>query len=166
MDNGNLNHKIQQNIKGDIEDIQEEMRKLEKDNGGKSLNSELDLLKSYINVLGRKDCLKGAEEIFRSITIAGNIESELDIIDDLLKFNLKPKGNTGITIPNASPSHSMASIQGYVGNLRLKIQKISKRLWQYLSHMMNLSEWSVSGNSNINICGFSGGVNLQLTFKT
>ncbi|HAT2152827.1 TPA: hypothetical protein I8050_002927 [Legionella pneumophila] len=162
-----INNQIKEKINKDIKILKEEVDQfIAQANGNTDIELDLDLLKSYIELLNREDKLQSAPEIFRSITIAGNIESELDIINDSLAANLKPssKKNRSILVGSTS-STSITSLQGFIGNIKSKIKKISNRLWQFLSQMMNLNEWSVSGSSNISICGFSGGVTLKLTFK-
>ncbi|HAT7746926.1 hypothetical protein DM455_12030 [Legionella pneumophila] len=167
MGTQDINNQIKEKINKDIKMLKEEVGQfIAQANGNTDIELDLDLLKSYIELLSREDKLLSAPEIFRSITIAGNIESELDIISDSLAVSLKPssKKKHNILVGSASPI-SITSLQGFIGNLKSKIKKISSRLWQFLSQMMNLNEWSVSGNSNLSICGFSGGVTLQLTFK-
>ncbi|KTD41825.1 hypothetical protein [Legionella parisiensis] len=92
-----INNQIKEKINKDIKILKEEVDQfIAQANANKDFELELDLLESYIKLLNREDKLQSAPKIFRSITIAGNIESELDIISDSLAASLKPSSKNHI----------------------------------------------------------------------
>ncbi len=166
MDEQNVNRKIKEAINDSTEDLSRSLVDLESDINDlkdKNLNKELKLIKSYTKSImddeGKlhQECLNNAQNLFRAITIVGNIEAELDIISDSIS-----------TISTSQSPHS-SKAQSIIGKIsswiKPMIKKLSSRLWQFLSQMMNLSHWSVTGQTNVNLCGFSGGVSLQLNFE-
>lgn len=165
-----LSRQIVSSIKSDILGIKKDIGELKieladiKDN---SINKEIELIEAYLEGVSTEDITKGAENTFRTITLIGNIDSELDVIDNAI---------SQLSIPsNTIPQHirakqkifptTVAGLKGFLGKVKSNIKKLSAHLWQFLSQMMNLNKWSVAGNANLNICGFSGGVTLQLIFE-
>jgi len=165
MDLSQINEKLKEIIKIQLKDQNKKVEDLIHDikseinitssEISKDLINDLDLLDLYNKSLQDGDLFDNPEKAFRAITIIGNIDSELDIINaeltPLLQLN--------------TPKYQV--ISGFINKIKkLKnwISKTSNHLWQFLSQMMNLNGWSISGNHSSNILGYSNGVSLQLNF--
>lgn len=114
------------------------------------LKEEIKLIEFYVDFALREDKMRSEENIFRTITVIGNIEAQLAIIDS--------------EVSKLSSSTNSAQIINLISALKSNTKPLSSHLWQLLSQMMTLKHWSISGNSNMNIFGFSSGATLQLTF--
>jgi hypothetical protein len=153
MDMNGLNSKVKELIRDEIGEISEKAESLIGEisaSDKSSLQSDIELLRSYLKTIKRNSALNGEENIFRTIGIIGNIESEIDIIIDII---------------NDSTSALSTACVRFIHTIKSKIKTISKRLWQLLAQIMTPREWSVYGDANLNVFGLSGGVTLQLTFS-
>jgi len=161
MESNELNLKIIHLLKSELGEIKEEMgeliRKI-KNMKEESLEKDLDLLEFYLKTIVMDENMKDVNNVFRTITIVGSTESELDLIGSKINALKGLSRSFRITSPLKGGALTL------IGSIKSKLKNLSVRLWQFLSQMMNLNEWSVTGSSSLNICGFSGGVTLQLTF--
>tara|TARA_Y100000588_G_C14248012_1_gene922227 strand:- start:1444 stop:1971 length:528 start_codon:yes stop_codon:yes gene_type:complete len=153
---------LKKQLKKDIKSLDQKCNDLENDMP--ELSSELELIKSYIEYLKKVE-IESPDTILKTIPIAGNIESELDNIDDSIVMSLHSKSQANVSKQGSSSINKLSPVRSTLKIMKGLVKKITNRLWQYLGQYMKLQEWSLSGSSNINMGGLFGGVvKLQLNF--
>lgn len=163
MENGNgkivfneeFSKKLKDIIKVEFNNLAEELNQaIEKlksiDN--ELVNKEVELLGVYLNWFHNDELLDSQNCVFRQIMVLGALESEINIFGESL--------NMMQTVSNVK-----SSLWSIVRSILNKIKVLSSRLWQLLSQIVNLKEWSIAGDANINVLGLSGGVTLKLKFQ-
>jgi hypothetical protein len=115
------------------------------------LEEDINIVRSYIDIL-KDPARKGSDKIFRIISASGNLGQQIKVIKNKIR--------------NLIPS-KIQLLSHIFTRLTAKIRNLSSYLWQLISQAMNLKEWSLNGGVNLGgLFGFSGNVNLQLTFST
>jgi len=150
--NSKLCERLEKIIPGEFSSIVDELKhvveSLKKHDAKPTEQAEL--FQGYIDFFENNKSidLKDKDCVFKTIMILGALSSEIELFINASK---------GVQSPFAW-SHM------WKGLLK-KIKSVSTHLWQLVSSLLKLKEWSVSGNAGINVFGLSGGVTLQLTFE-
>lgn len=104
-----------------------------------------ELLENFIHVVDLSDMTKSAENIFKTLNNIGNIDSQLDV---LCNFS------------------TLQTTSSLIVKIKNSLKKMTTHLWQYLSQMVNLDNWAISGNAGIStFFGLSGQLGVTVTFK-
>jgi len=109
---------------------------------------------------------KNSSSAFRVTAVIGLLNSQLDSINAQLslKANIISQSKGVTTVWNKVS----ASWNTLVGRLKSIIQTISSYLWQLISRLLTLREWSISGTvstpSITSLFGPSGSATIQITF--
>ncbi len=163
MDNGNKPEMFNSELKNKLKSIViDELNTLSEDLAGvadklEKVDNELvykeaGLLKEYSALFGNNDrALDSQSSVFGQIMTLGALEAEINIFSESLNM-----------MQALSIQSSLIPI---VKGILNKIKFLSRRLWQLLSQVLNLKEWSIAGDANINVLGLSGGVTVQLKFE-
>lgn len=92
----------------------------------------------------------------RAIASLGALNSQVDYLT--ARFHLPSVAQkTGQQVAN-----TWNHIQAYLKNV---INSISTHLWQLISNLLTVQNWSVSGSTGVNLFGLSGNAEIQITFK-
>ena len=92
----------------------------------------------------------------RAIASLGALNSQVDYLT--ARFQLPSVAQKiGKQVAN-----SWDSLHSYLEKV---IHSISTHLWQLISNLLTVQNWSVSGNAGVNLFGLSGNAEIQITFK-
>lgn len=158
--NDTLKKSLNSEVQGVVRDITDLIKKLRSINNinkqEQCINeNDIDFLEDYNRFIDHDHKIEKDADIFRTMTIISNIDIELDIVSDSISNK----------IINATMK-SLPAINNLIRKIKYGIKNISKKLWQSLLQMTNISQWSVAGKLGVNVLGLSGGVTLQITFGT
>lgn len=151
--NSQLREKLKSILKIEFSSMAEELDKMVK-----ALNKvdyefamkEAELLTVYSSDFRNTKSLDSQNDVFRQIVTLGALESEINTFNESLNM--------------MQDTPTQTTLNSIVKSVLNKIKTLSSRLWQLLSQLLSLKEWSISGDAGINMLGLSGRVTLQLKF--
>jgi hypothetical protein len=154
MQETNLVNLIRDAAQKDIKNIQSEintiLNNLKLNIDENQMQEEIDLFNGLIDVLSRDNSLNDAPNTIATINVIGNLNSQIDIMDDKLTL-LRPS--------------IMSSLRSLFSLVKSQLKNLSLHLWQLLSQLMTPKNWSIQGSAGINnLFGLSGDIQIQITF--
>lgn len=114
-------------------------------------SEEIKFLRTLSGLLNNsmREYLSSPDDAFKAINIAESIKLQLGIISK-------------VTVSRQAGAQGRS--KSLLKKLKSIIATLSKHLWQWLFLGVNLKSFTVLGKTNLNIFGFSGGVQIQITF--
>ncbi len=114
-----------------------------------------DVLQSVERLVTAEDQESRSSAALYAVASLGALNAQLSLLT--AHFNLP-----GVTQQvGQAVTNAWNNLQSYLQNL---IQSISAHLWQLISSLLTLKEWSVSGNAGVNLFGLAGTIQVELTF--
>lgn len=138
-------------IKKQWREVKQEMKEFLRSSHGS--DEEKNLLNDFLDEISEDSILTNSESTFKTIKTVHNIESQIDM---LLQYN------GSATVKRLHSSNTMVS------KIKEKLKVLTIHLWQYLSQLARLDEWSLKGSIGTGggVFGFSGNIELGLSFRT
>ncbi len=147
-DQNNLVNLIRGAAKKDIQDIKSEAEHIFAEIKDEEVKQEIELFNGLIAFLARSDSVNCVQNTLATINAIGNLNSQIDVIDDKLVSAML-----------------ISKLRSYFISLKKKLKNLSIHLWQLLSQLMSPKEWSIQGGAGIsNLFGLSGNIQIQITF--
>lgn len=97
-----------------------------------------------------------SQSALRAITALGALNAQLAYLDARL-LRMANLNQIQQTVTGA-----WNSLKSYIQPI---LQSISQHLWQLISQLLTLKEWSIAGDTGVNAFGLTGSVQLELTFE-
>ena len=156
--------KLQEMIHHDLNEINSQIHQFYENIGSEThaliqdipILNKIEDTQESVQSLAKADPEEQSMAAMRAVASLGALNSQVDYLT--ARFQLPSFAQKiGQQVAN-----TWNNLHSYLKSL---IHSISAHLWQLISNLLTVQDWSVSGSAGVNLFGLSGNAEIQITFK-
>ena len=155
---------LKQQLHDDLEELRERLRQyVQETELGREVAGESGQVRFEATINDVHEAVEAMREpdepsqqaALEAVAALGSLNAQLSYFDAraALQLTVQPMVQAAVNAWN-----------GLAGYLKSILQKLSSQLWQLVSKLLKLKEWSVSGSAGMSLFGLAGTAQIQLTF--